>query len=228
MHESNLFRIMIQKPLSNMRHFILKFCPFIQFLTNFPPDHHHTIFFELCFNRNSLSSARGQWLYGLLARLEKPLDRNVASLVRQLYRRCSHLRASLALDSSSFDLQIASLNVLIAITGSYFGQGEEYSTLTVGYGNDEDDGSGDSGDDEGCYYEEGEEEEPLDGSHEIGYDIWNDRSNVAGETDMSTDTNYDNHITNSDNQYATHSKKRSAENFPEEGEEQEEENGEIL
>jgi hypothetical protein len=211
-----------------MRHFLLKVCPFIQFLTNFSPNHYHTFFFDLCFNRNSLSSARGQWLYGLLARLEKPLDRNVASLVRQLYRRCSHLRASLALDSSNFDLQIASLNVLIAITGSYFGQGEEYSTLTVGYGNDEHDGDDDSGDDEGYYYEEVEEEEPLDGSYEIGYDIWNDRSDVAVETEMSADINYDTHITNSNNHYATHSKKRSAENFPEEGEEQEEENGETL
>jgi hypothetical protein len=170
-------------------------------------------------------------MYIYIYRLEKPLDRNVASLVRQLYRRCSHLRASLALDSSSFDLQIASLNVLIAITGSYFGQGEEYSTLTVGYGNEEDDGDDDSGDDEGYYYDGGEEEEePLDGSYEIGYDIWNDpRPDVAVETDMSTDIDYNNNATKNDNNYVSHSKKRSAENFPEEGEgEEEEEDGEIL
>ena len=72
----------------------------------------------------------------------------MASLLRELYRRCSQLRASIDEKTETFEVQIASLNVLIAITGSYFGQGEEYSTLAVGYENDDDDGDGSDREDE--------------------------------------------------------------------------------
>jgi hypothetical protein len=37
----------------------------------------------------------GAWLYGLLARLEKPLDADVCADIRQLRRRCMELRAEL-------------------------------------------------------------------------------------------------------------------------------------
>ena len=71
---------------------------------------------------------RGQWLYGLLARLEKPLYQDAAAVVRRLYRRCCALRFSLGIEDSSdilsFDSDIAAINVVISITGSYFRQGE--------------------------------------------------------------------------------------------------------
>jgi len=105
----------------------------------------------------------------LLARLEKPLDRNVSSVVRQLYRRCCSLRAELSSTSPSFDVELATLNVLVGLSGAYFGQGEEYSRVNGGRGWDErngierviGEGHGNDGElEEGeCEEEEGEEEE---------------------------------------------------------------------
>ena len=121
--------------------------------------------------RTSITSARGQWLYGLLARLEKPLDRNVSSVVRQLYRRCCSLRADLSSTSSSFDVELATLNVLVGLSGAYFGQGEEYSRVNGGRGWDErngierviGEGQGNDGElEEGECEEEDEEEEEED------------------------------------------------------------------
>lgn len=98
----------------------------------------------------SLTPARGRWLYALLARTEKPLHRDTASSIRQLYRRCCALRYQLSLTSGAvpfsssavlsiaeddantavkFQNELASLNVLISICGSYFGQGEEYDAF---------------------------------------------------------------------------------------------------
>ena len=95
------------------------------------------LFLHIVLFRTTITSARGQWLYGLLARLEKPLDRNVSSIVRQLYRRCCSLRADLSSTSPSFDVELATLNVLIGLSGAYFGQGEEYSRVNGGRGWDE-------------------------------------------------------------------------------------------
>jgi hypothetical protein len=181
--------------------------------------------------RDAMSSPRGQWLYGLLARLEKPLDRSMASLLRELYRRCCQLRAALHEDDHTFDVQIASLNVLIVITGSYFGQGEEYSTLTRGYNDDcgeeedEDEGEDDDedlddndDDDDGQYYFDSKVvnrvEEPLSGGYSIGDDIWSDPSAMAIEDDHM-------HVSpNSDHGYPrSYLKKRTAEGSAEEGEE---------
>lgn len=85
-----------------------------------------------------ITESRGQWLYGLLARLEKPLYQDTAAVIRQLYRRCCELRSCLgaktksthgsALDanaSANYEADIAALNVLISITGIYFRQSEE-------------------------------------------------------------------------------------------------------
>ena len=181
--------------------------------------------------RDTLTSARGQWLYGLLARLEKPLDRNLASLMRELYRTCSHLRATIDEDDSKFDVQIASLNVLIAITGSYFGQGEEYSTLSTGYGDDEeeDDEDEDDEDNDDDYYFTGEGEgdiEPFQGVYRIGDDIWNDPVTMAVESNPSQSRELEGSGNNYDN--SSFLRKRTAENSAEEGEEVEEEGGDIL
>ena len=115
----------------------------------------------------NISSARGQWLYGLLARLGKPLDRNIASVVRQLYRRCSSLRSSLLADSSSFDVELATLNVLVGITGAYFGQGEQYSRVNGGRGWEELQEIGERG---GMDEEEEEDEEDEEEDGEIDED----------------------------------------------------------
>lgn len=91
-----------------------------------------------------MSLERGSWLYGLLARLEKPLHQDIAAAVRQLFRRCCELRSELGEISPSPNLSrgspedeayedvpieqtLAVLNAIIAITGAYFGQGEGYS-----------------------------------------------------------------------------------------------------
>eukprot|EP01038_Epipyxis_sp_PR26KG_P012487 gene12487-16753_t len=76
----------------------------------------------------NISSARGKWIYGLLARIEKPVCQATVALIRQLYRRCCSLRYSLTMDHTDnidFDTDLAMLNMLISITGSYFGQGSE-------------------------------------------------------------------------------------------------------
>ena len=99
---------------------------------------------------------QGIWLYSLLASLEKPVYRDMAALLRQLYTTSRELRDELCLayddttasaaatgadigirsegessDSSSSSMfyeQLSVLNTLIAITGNYFGQGEEYDS----------------------------------------------------------------------------------------------------
>lgn len=96
-----------------------------------------------------LSRARCQWLYCLMARIEKPLSGEMASGMRQLYRVCSNARADLVravMESSSVseaenrvapkdlddqaESELAMLNTIIAITGMYFGQGEEFAQLS--------------------------------------------------------------------------------------------------
>lgn len=84
--------------------------------------------------RPLLTVPHGQWLYGLLARLEKPLHNDTAALVRDIYRRCCALRAALEPEKVSFPTSLAAVNVLISITGCYFGQGEEYARLGMGGG----------------------------------------------------------------------------------------------
>jgi hypothetical protein len=80
----------------------------------------------------ALTSGSGQWIYGLLSRLEKPVAQATVAVIRQLYRRCCALRCTLAAQhsfgeaSSSFEADLAALNILISISGAYFGQGEAY------------------------------------------------------------------------------------------------------
>ena len=66
-------------------------------------------------------------MYGLLARLEKPLYRETVASIRQLYRRCCYLRYHLVPQDYIFEGQelsdqltseLAILNTIIAITGN--------------------------------------------------------------------------------------------------------------
>uniref|UniRef100_A0A9J7XJY3 Gem-associated protein 2 n=1 Tax=Cyprinus carpio carpio TaxID=630221 RepID=A0A9J7XJY3_CYPCA len=54
----------------------------------------------------------GRWLYALLACLEKPLLPEAHSLIRQLARRCSAVRANL---ESKDDERLSALNLMICI-----------------------------------------------------------------------------------------------------------------
>lgn len=118
-------------------------------------------------NSSQITPQRGAWLYGLLARLEKPLYQDTAAVVRQLYRRCSELRSQLNATSEGFDESLAVLNLLVGVAGTYFGQGEhahdaglqhcagqtdsaaESGGVDIGYGQwgDDDDDEEEGGDD---------------------------------------------------------------------------------
>ena len=83
-----------------------------------------------------LTPARGRWLYALLARLEKPLHREAAACIRQLYRRCCSLRYSLSLTSASVNISdtscmsvgnIADGACLVQLSGSGVGQASDDS-----------------------------------------------------------------------------------------------------
>lgn len=117
---------------------------------------------------DSLSSALSEWIYALLARVEKPLHRDVVASLRQLFRRACQLRSNLSPSATDFTTQLAALNLLIAITGNYFGQNDSASEFFVEAVDDavdedmSDDGMVDVGD--GDSMEEGEEEEEEEGS----------------------------------------------------------------
>ena len=72
----------------------------------------------------SLAPALSLWLYSLLARVEKPLHREVQAKIRALFRRCCALRGQLA---EAHDARLAALSTLIVVAGLYFGQGEGYA-----------------------------------------------------------------------------------------------------
>ena len=76
-----------------------------------------------------LLEERCQWLYGLLARLEKPIYHEAAAVLRRLFRCCCALRASLDESHINFNSDLASLNLLILISGTYFGQSESNSNI---------------------------------------------------------------------------------------------------
>uniref|UniRef100_A0A673HYD9 Gem-associated protein 2 n=1 Tax=Sinocyclocheilus rhinocerous TaxID=307959 RepID=A0A673HYD9_9TELE len=63
----------------------------------------------------------GRWLYALLACLEKPLLPEAHSLIRQLARRCSAVRANL---ESKDDDRLSALNLMICIVARYFEQND--------------------------------------------------------------------------------------------------------
>lgn len=108
----------------------------------------------------ALSELQSQWLYSLLSRLEKPLHSDMTAAIRSLYRTCCQLRYASALpDSTAGDEdrdnqeeeELARLNILIAICGSYFGQSEELACLYEG------EHAGDAHEDDGESMEEDEE-----------------------------------------------------------------------
>jgi len=65
------------------------------------------------------SIEQGRWFYALLVCLEKPLEPDVCSLLRDLARACSNLRAAL---DSPLDVTLSSLNLIICLVSRYFSQ----------------------------------------------------------------------------------------------------------
>ncbi|XP_055028265.2 gem-associated protein 2 [Misgurnus anguillicaudatus] len=73
------------------------------------------------FEERDFEPQLGRWLYALLACLEKPLLPEAHSLIRQLARRCSAVRANL---ESKDDDRLSALNLMICIVARYFEQGD--------------------------------------------------------------------------------------------------------
>jgi survival of motor neuron protein-interacting protein 1 len=71
--------------------------------------------------KRPMTHLSGAWLYGLLARLEKPLDADVCADIRQLRRRCMELRAELG---ANLDM-LPVLNMIITIISLFFGQRDD-------------------------------------------------------------------------------------------------------
>ena len=70
-------------------------------------------------------SQYGPWLYALLVRLEKPLNPDVGSSLRDLVLLCARERKRLATcEEEDKEETIAALNLFICLVAKYFGQGD--------------------------------------------------------------------------------------------------------
>ncbi|XP_072345193.1 gem-associated protein 2 isoform X3 [Scyliorhinus torazame] len=73
------------------------------------------------FGDKKLYPELGRWLYALLACIEKPLLPEAHSLIRQLARRCSAVRAKL---ENPEDTELSAVNLLICLVARYFEQSD--------------------------------------------------------------------------------------------------------
>uniref|UniRef100_A0A3P8XH36 Gem-associated protein 2 n=1 Tax=Esox lucius TaxID=8010 RepID=A0A3P8XH36_ESOLU len=73
------------------------------------------------FEENGFVPQLGRWLYALLACLEKPLLPEAHSLIRQLARRSSEVRANL---ENQEDERLSPLNLMICLVARYFDQND--------------------------------------------------------------------------------------------------------
>ncbi|KAK2999631.1 hypothetical protein RJ639_024063 [Escallonia herrerae] len=69
---------------------------------------------------SSLSRDDCAWLFALCAAVDTPLDADTSAALRSLLRRCACLRA----EKSELDDEAVMLNILVTISGKYFGQSE--------------------------------------------------------------------------------------------------------
>ncbi|EEF31843.1 hypothetical protein RCOM_1267370 [Ricinus communis] len=69
---------------------------------------------------NTLSKNDCVWLFALCAAVDTPLDADTCAALRSLLRKCASIRAV----KSELDDEVIMLNILIAISGRYFGQSE--------------------------------------------------------------------------------------------------------
>ncbi|XP_055814060.1 uncharacterized protein LOC129883407 isoform X2 [Solanum dulcamara] len=61
------------------------------------------------------------WLFALCAAVDTPVDADTCAALRSLLRKCANLRA----DKSNLDDEVIMLNLLVTISGRYFGQSEQ-------------------------------------------------------------------------------------------------------
>uniref|UniRef100_A0AAY4B9W8 Gem-associated protein 2 n=1 Tax=Denticeps clupeoides TaxID=299321 RepID=A0AAY4B9W8_9TELE len=73
------------------------------------------------FSERSFVPQLGRWMYALLACLEKPLLPEAHSLIRQLARRSSEVRATLEIKD---DDRLSPLNLIICLVARYFEQND--------------------------------------------------------------------------------------------------------
>lgn len=68
---------------------------------------------------------RAEWIFALLARLEKPIHRDDAAVLFDLLKKLTRCRSeiNLSMDKSQDRCHLAQLNVLIVLVGVYFEQG---------------------------------------------------------------------------------------------------------
>lgn len=101
----------------------LGFPPFLSIVSKLPQSSLLSVleFLILWFLDNNFVPQLGRWLYALLACLEKPLLPEAHSLIRQLARRCSAVRAQLA---NKDDECLSALNLMICIVARYFDQND--------------------------------------------------------------------------------------------------------
>ncbi|XP_015918868.2 gem-associated protein 2 [Parasteatoda tepidariorum] len=76
-------------------------------------------YFDTWLDDINFSHQVGKWIYALLVCLEKPLDPNTCSLLRNLSKHCCRFRDSL---SSPDDKLLISLNMIITIIAYHFDQ----------------------------------------------------------------------------------------------------------
>ncbi|CAN4120974.1 unnamed protein product [Withania somnifera] len=70
---------------------------------------------------NALSRNGCLWLFALCAAVDTPVDADTCASLRSLLRKCASLRAA----KSELDDEVIMLNVLVTISGRYFGQSEQ-------------------------------------------------------------------------------------------------------
>lgn len=63
------------------------------------------------------------WLFALCVAIHTPLDAETCASLRSLLRKCASILAT----KTEMDDEVAMLNILMAISGRYFGQGENSS-----------------------------------------------------------------------------------------------------
>jgi len=98
---------------------------------------HHTAYVSAgC----SMTNKRGEWIYALLARLEKPLHRDEASVLTELLRGLCRARAAVAVglqegdsggNSNGDEDVLKVMNVLILLIGVYFEQCTDLDRLMM-------------------------------------------------------------------------------------------------
>lgn len=69
-------------------------------------------------NTSSLSYNDGVWLFALCVAADCPLDADTSAAIRSLLRKCASLRAR----KMQVDDEVVILNILVTISGRYFGQ----------------------------------------------------------------------------------------------------------